>query len=199
MDSGYKLYTNILGKKLMEEIEEKKILSETQMGFRNGRGTIDAIYLLKNMVERELNDKKKVFTAFIDLKAAFDNVDRNELERTMTVKGISDEIKERIMDVISETKSEIRVEGANVGEFWTKKGLRQGCALSADLFNIYMSDMEDFLKGKCKEGGLRIGNKKIWSISYADDICLIASSKEALKEMLKKMEGYLDKKKIKLN
>ena len=59
--------------------------------------------------------------------------------------------------------------------------------------------MEDYLKGKCKEGGLRIGNKKIWSISYADDICLIASSKEALKEMLKKMEGYLDKKKIKLN
>ena len=107
----------------------------------------------------------------------------------MTVKGISDEIKERIMDVISETKSEIRVEGANVGEFWTKKGL----------FNIYMSDMEDYLKGKYKEGGLRIGNKKIWSISYADDICLIASSKEALKEMLKKMEGYLDKKKIKLN
>ena len=57
MDSGYKLYTNIHGKKLKEEIEEKKILSETQMGFR--KGTIDAIYLLKNMVERELNDKEK--------------------------------------------------------------------------------------------------------------------------------------------
>ena len=53
------MYTNILGKKLREEIEEGKILSGTQMGFRMGRGTIDAIYLLKNMVERELNDKKK--------------------------------------------------------------------------------------------------------------------------------------------
>ena len=46
---------------------------------------------------------------------------------------------------------------------------------------------------------LRIGNKKIWSISYADDICLIASGKDALKEMLKKMGSYLEKKKLGLN
>ena len=40
----------------------------------------------------------------------------------MEVKGISDEIKGRIMDVISETKNEIRVEQEIVEEFWTKKG-----------------------------------------------------------------------------
>ena len=49
-------------------------------------------------------------------------MDRKELERIMEVKGISDEIKGRIMDVISETKNEIRVEQEIVEEFWTKKG-----------------------------------------------------------------------------
>lgn len=42
MDTAYKVYANILNKKLEKEIEGK--LQEGQFGFREGRGTTDAIY-----------------------------------------------------------------------------------------------------------------------------------------------------------
>ena len=70
MDSGYKIYTNILGKKLREEIEKEKMVREIQMGFRKGRDTVDTIYLLKNVVERELIVKKKVYAVFHRLKSS---------------------------------------------------------------------------------------------------------------------------------
>lgn len=35
-----------------------------------------------------------------------------------------------------------------------------------------------------------IGKKKIWSLSYADDIALIATSEQELKRMMKKFKKY---------
>lgn len=46
MDTGYKIYTETIRRKLSKNLEEKKGLSETQLGFRKERGTI-VIYILK--------------------------------------------------------------------------------------------------------------------------------------------------------
>jgi len=45
MDTAYEINASILNEKLMEQVERK--LQEGQYGFRSGRGTIDAIYMLK--------------------------------------------------------------------------------------------------------------------------------------------------------
>lgn len=49
MDTGYKIYTEILRGKLEEKLEQS-ILGDTQMGFRKGRGTIDAIFVVKTAI-----------------------------------------------------------------------------------------------------------------------------------------------------
>lgn len=49
-------------------------------------------------------------------------------------------------------------------EFWTTRGVRQGCPLSPTLYNIYMNDLEKEMR-KGKEGGVEVGNKKIWTIT----------------------------------
>ena len=50
MDTGYKIYTDILRERLVVEVECRNMLNETQMGFRAGRGTVDAVYMIKNAV-----------------------------------------------------------------------------------------------------------------------------------------------------
>ena len=40
------------------------------MGFREGRGTIDAVYMVKNEVQNVIENGGKVYTLFVDLKAA---------------------------------------------------------------------------------------------------------------------------------
>lgn len=77
LSTAYKIYTAILNEKLKEDLEKKKILSETQAGFRKQRGTIDNVYILQHIVERELTRKGgKVYAFFVDVKSAFDNVNR---------------------------------------------------------------------------------------------------------------------------
>ncbi|XP_011637362.1 trichohyalin-like [Pogonomyrmex barbatus] len=76
MDTAYKIYAKVLNERLKKEIE--KNLKEGQFGFREGRGTIDAVYTLNYVANRELA-RKKGNAFFADLKAAFDKVDRKKL------------------------------------------------------------------------------------------------------------------------
>lgn len=48
MDTAYKIYASILNEKLMKAVDKK--LQETQFGFRTGRGTTDAVYMLNHIV-----------------------------------------------------------------------------------------------------------------------------------------------------
>lgn len=51
--SAYKIYAEIIRSRLVKEVEEKKIIPESQAGFRNGRSTMDNIYILNHLIQRE--------------------------------------------------------------------------------------------------------------------------------------------------
>lgn len=53
---------------------------------------------------------------FIDLKAAFDSVDRGVLYSAMRERGIREELIERVKEVYRETKSRVKVGGELGGE-----------------------------------------------------------------------------------
>ena len=83
-------------------------------------------------------------------------------------------------------------------EFWTYKRVRQGCPLSPTLFNVYIADLEREMR-KVNERGVRIGREKVWTITYADDIVLVATGQTELKEMIQRFRKYTKKKKLELN
>lgn len=141
MDTAYKIYASILNERLMNEIDDK--LEEGQFGFRRGRRVMDAVFVLSHIVDRELGKRKgKVFAYFADLKAAFDRVDRKVLRKRMREIGVSNRLKERIMETYRETRNVVKVGGKCTEEFWMKKEVRQGCTISPTLFNIYVADLE---------------------------------------------------------
>ena len=195
MGADYKIYTSIMKERILAVIEEKNIYSETQMGFRAERSTIDAIYIIKNVVQSMIEKKKKVFAVFVDLSAAFDNVDRHQLWNFMVKKGIDEELARRAIKIYEETKNLIRVNNKEIGEFWMYRGIRQGCRASGMAFNIYLCDLEEEMKN-VNEGGVVVGNKKVWSIGYADDIVLLSTEENAMKEMIDRLEKYLEKKNL---
>lgn len=86
MCTAYKIYATILNERLKAEVEDK--LKEGQFGLRKGRGTMNAVYVLNYVTKRELRKKReKLYTFFVDLKAAFDCVDRGRLAENMKEMG----------------------------------------------------------------------------------------------------------------
>ncbi|XP_044595842.1 uncharacterized protein LOC123272891 [Cotesia glomerata] len=123
--TAYKVYVGILEKRLREEVEGKGRLPISQAGFRKKRGTIDNIYALNYLINREIHKEKgKLVVLFVDFKAAFDSVDRTELVEGMKKRGVNIGLVKRCEEVLKETNGRVRV-GKDIGEkFWTVKGVR---------------------------------------------------------------------------
>lgn len=75
----------------------------------------------------------------MDLKAAFDKLDREILFGLMEEMGLEEKTVGRIRRIYEERKVTIKTTEGYTEEFRTNKGVRQGCGMSPLLFNLYMS------------------------------------------------------------
>lgn len=199
MPTAYKIYAAVLAERIKEEIEREEKIPHNQTGFRKGMGTMDSVYVLNYLVNKRIEGKRGGMVAlFVDLKAAFDSVDREILGRAMRERGIREGLVKRVEELTRETKSRIRM-GEECGrEFWTARGIRQGCPLSPILFNILIADLEEKMK-KGRWGGVELGEEKVYTLAYADDVVLLAKEEGEMRSMMGKLEGYLEEKGLTLN
>ena len=79
-----KLFTNILNNRLKKCHRYK---FRRAIRFKSDHSTVDAMFILKYLIDRQLQAKKKLYCAFIDLKKAFDSVSRTSLWFQMIKSG----------------------------------------------------------------------------------------------------------------
>jgi len=186
--TAYKIYAELI-KRRLERVERREGLSETQMGFRRGRSTVDSVFILNHLCHkvqrgRTAGEKRRrIYAFFTDLKAAFDNADRDILWETLRKMKIKEVLIKKMEKIYKRTEVLVRTEEGMTNGFETKKGVRQGCVLSPLLFNVYIAGIDVEFRNR-KVGGVEIGKERIWNLAYADDIVLIARNKEALEDML---------------
>lgn len=46
---------------------------------------------------------------------------------------------------------------------------------------------------------MKLGEEREYTVTYADDMVLMAEGEDEMRSMLERLEGYLDKKRLKLN
>lgn len=66
LDSTYKIYTRIINQTLT--VTTDGIILEEQMGFRKGRSTIDALFVLKQIIEKRREYNQETHITFLDLE-----------------------------------------------------------------------------------------------------------------------------------
>lgn len=193
LNTGYKLLTNIMINRINKCIEENKILKESKAGFRKGRGTRDHIFVLNSVIENRLKEKGgKLCVAFVDFKAAFDSIDRGKMLEKIWKRGIRGRMYRVISEIYKGTKALVQVGNIKTRIFGTNMGVRQGCALSSTLFDIFIDDVDDDWLKK-EEGGTVMGKVKIRTLKDADDIAILAENAGELKKMLETLERYVDR------
>ena len=191
-----KVLLKVISRRMKVKLKEE--ISEEQAGFREGRGTRDQIVNIRNVIEKCSELKHPLYMCFIDYSKAFDCVSHHQLWDTMTKMGFPSHIVGLIKNLYQDQESTVRTSSGDTEWFEIGRGVRQGCILSPNLFNIYSEDiMREALEGF--NGGVKFGGTKITNLRYADDTTLVCSSREELIDLLNRIKKASEEKDLLLN
>ena len=82
-----KAIARVLLNRRNEYLEQSGRLPESQCGFRKDRGTIDMIFIARQLQEKCQEQNMDLYMTFVDLTKAFDTVSREGLWKIMTKFG----------------------------------------------------------------------------------------------------------------
>ena len=90
-------------------IRERVSIDEMQFGFMPGRGTTDAIFIVRQMQEKYLTANKTLYMAFIDLEKAFDRVPREVIWWSLRKLGVDEWLVRLVQSMYANVHSRARV------------------------------------------------------------------------------------------
>ena len=175
--------------RVMEKIfRERVFIDGMQFGFAPGRGTTDAIFILRRLQEKYLAKNRKLYFAFNELEKAFDQVPRKVIWWVMRKLGVEEWIVEFVQAMYNNTRSKVRVIKTYSDEFGVKVGVHLGSVLIPILFIIVLRALpRDFCTGTP------------WELLYADDLVIIAETEDELRMKLIKWKTNLETKGLRVN
>ena len=139
------------------------------------KGTRNAIFDLKRLVERSVENQKDICTCFIDYSKAFDTVKHDSLVELLQSLDV-DDADTRLLTNLYWTQTAAVRGDKDLSEWMSiKQEVRQSCVASPHLFALYtemiMREIEDM-------EGFRIGGKVVNNLRYADDTVILADESE---------------------
>ena len=168
-----KLLTKIMAKRISAAVESSRILGPEQQGFRKGRKCEDNIFILNSLLAKREKKKLVSHLMFLDLKEAYDRVDRPSLYKKLSQMNFPKSFIDFLQSYYSNDYISSASAGRSTGKLYLTRGLRQGCNLSAILFVLYMSELGNRLR---RAGvGIELTENLLLSfLKFADDILLLS-------------------------
>ena len=161
-------------------------LPGVQAGFRKGRGTRDQIANIRWIIAKAREFQKNIYFCFIDYAKAFDCVDK--LWKILKEMEIPDHLTCLLRNLCAGQEATVRTGHGATDWFQIGKGVRQGCILSPCLFNLYAEYIMRNAGLEEVQAGIKIAERNINNLRYADDTLLKAESEEELQSLLMKVK-----------
>ena len=160
-----------------------------QCGFKKDHRTEDNLFILNTIHEKYVaRGKGSIYLAFIDFSKFFDTINREMLYYKLLKYGISGPVYNVIKSMYSATRYRVKIGDSISPSFLATSGVKQGCPLSPLLSNIYQDDLHKIFDSSCDP--VKIGDVPLNSISWADDLLLLSTSKQGLQQSLEKVKAY---------
>ena len=188
---GIKLMSHTM--KLWERIIEHRLrgvtnATENQFGFMPGRSTMEAIFLIRQLMERCREQKKDMHMVFIDLEKAYDKVPRNVMWWVLEKHKVSTKYITLIKDMYDNVVTSVRTSDGDTNDFPIHIGLHQGSALSPYLFALVVDEITRDI-----QGGIP------WCMLFADDVVLVDESRTGVDQKLELWRRTLEAKGFRLS
>lgn len=200
-----KILAHIINKRLCTLAES--FLPDTQCGFRLNRGTVDAIFVVKQLQEKGLEQHRDLYMCFVDLEKAFDRVPRSALWTVLEKYGCPVKFVNLVRQFHEGMMARVRHDNGFTEQFNVTSGVKQGCVMAPTLFVIYFAAvMKDALRNCNDSVSLNVRMDKsvldltrfrakhkvqqtsVLEILYADDVCLMADSMENLQRYVDNLD-----------
>ena len=144
-----KFFTLIMNERLNHYLEQHKILSRCQIGFRKDCRTADYLLVLKTLMEIYKVKRKPIFACFVDFRKAYDSVWREGLFFKLISNGCSKNFMRILLSMYSSVVTSVKLHNGITPFFKSHIGVKQGCNLSPTLFNIFVNDIPSLFTNSC--------------------------------------------------
>ena len=117
MNVTAKVFGTVINEKLERWAEENKVWGEEQAGFRKGRGGLENIFVMRDIIEKYKKSGKGLYLVFLDIEKAYDTVDRQRLFSLLKHIGMDCKVVKVIEDFYE--NNEVRFTLGTVNTGWT--------------------------------------------------------------------------------
>ena len=182
MSHTMKIWEKIIGARLRDRVE----ISKQQHGFIPGKGTTDAMFTLKILMEKYREGQRELHCVFVDLEKAYDRVPQEELWYCMRQSGMGEKYVRLVQDMYEESETVVRCKIGTTESFKVKVGLHQGSALSPFLFAVIMDRLTD-----------EVRREPPWTMLFADDTVICEEIREEVERRLESWKYALERRGMK--
>jgi hypothetical protein len=167
-----------------------KLLSNDvlQFGFQKGCSTVQCTWAVQETISNYLRKGSEVYCCLLDFSKAFDKVNFESLFQKLLERSFPAIFLRLILYIYLNQSCYIRWNSVESSSFLVKNGVRQGAILSPSLFCVYL----DTLLVRLRDAGVgcHVGGSFSGAFGYADDVTLLAPSRQALQIMLDICENF---------
>ena len=191
-----KILTKVLANRLKILLPHIIHLSQTAV---YGRKIDQTVHMIRDLIDIANNEDEPAAFIFLDQEKAFDRVNHNFLYKTMKAFGIGDVFIQWIKTIYSNATAVLNINGFLTKPIPLKRGVRQGCPLSALLYVLVIEVLAIQLRINPNIVGFKIEGDKIVSAHYMDDTIIIIKQNRCFKEVIKELADYEDASGSKIN
>lgn len=186
-----KLFNIILCNRFDKYLSDNQIIHESQIGFSKNSRTSDHIFVLKCIVDKYLKmGNKRLYAGFVDFRKAFDKVIHTGIMLKLLQRNVNGNFYQILKSMYKNDRLCVKI-GCKMTDFFPSEvGVRQGDVLSPNLFKYFINDLPGILLKKSDT--ISLNDKQIPCLLYADDLVLVADSKEKLQIKLDILQTYCE-------
>ena len=174
-------------------------LRQEQAGFRKGRGCMDQIFALRNIIEQCLEWNTPIFINFVDFRKAFDSVHRNTLWKILHAYGIPPKIISIIKTFYEKFECSIIMGNALAEWFPVQSGVRQGCIISPILFLVTIDWITTNTTADRPRGIQWTLLSQLEDLDFADDLALLSTNHNNMQAKTERLNNFARQVGLKIN